>query len=383
MHKFNDGTMDLTLIGKQLLGLISETKVSGDYSENSVSKEIFGIPNHCKSIIEENSNLRHILFAPLAESTEILTPLNTPTFRLDLKTSIDGSKDIIIELIQVRINVHFAIFQQLQNFFMFGLPDYTLEYDTPYDYMNKYRPSVERISREIMSQYLAPRMLVNICIRQPILILPSFVSQRVLVLQSNFNVLFLKEKEGLSSILETPISTLKVVVHELEIYTCRYQELMSKTCFKNLQKRRILEPLQVIYESIAMREDQFLINYITDCMIDKFTLIVSHQDVKLMGHIMKFQTDTQEREKVIIESLLGDSEKVKDEAKREISRRSDIYEQSPGESSQLPQDSQTTTNYVVSGFYIMIVNDAFGAYTPVIDLNAYEFIIKLAQNSTN
>ncbi|CAG9335375.1 VPS13_3 [Blepharisma stoltei] len=379
--KYNDGSMDLTFVSYQTLGLLSEDKVSEEYSENQISKKIFGIPGYCKDLVEENSNLRHILFAPLAESIDDSTPIKIPTLKVDLKINIDSSKDIIIELLQLRINVHYAVILQIQNFFMFGLPDYEKETEAALEYMNKERPVAERISKNTLFHFPAPKMLVNICIRQPIMILPSFVSPRVLVCQSNFNVVYLKEKEADFVPGERPVCTIKFVAHELEIYTCNFQELMSKTSFQNIQKRRILEPFQVIYESLAQREDNTVTNNITDFIIEKITLIVSHQDINLINYITKFQNDMLGRDKDIIEALAKIENKV-EEPKKEMMRRSDTLDME-NEVGNSQSESSSTTTYSLSGVYVMIVNDAFGAYTPVIDLNIYEFTVKMAQNSSN
>ena len=81
---------------------------------------------------------------------------------MDFKGDWDGSKNIILTIAQVRINFHLKVIQMIQNFFYCGFPDYSIESETPYDYMNKFKPTAKFINKEIHSQYFAPKILVNL-----------------------------------------------------------------------------------------------------------------------------------------------------------------------------------------------------------------------------
>ncbi|CAG9335335.1 VPS13_2 [Blepharisma stoltei] len=391
MIKYNDYSMDMGFTCKGLLGLIDKIKVSSETNnETRLSQEIFTIPSHCQSILEGN-RLSHVLFGPLEEDNELSPIERESTFRLDLKSSFDGSKDIIIELIQVRINFHYAIIMEIQNFFYYGMPDYTDENDTPFDYMHKYRPSPSQISKEVLLQWLAPKLMINVCIKKPIVILPCLDTNRVLVAQTDFNYMMMRENEAKAISGEVPSAIKKFVAHELELYTCKPDELVSKKSFENVKKRRIQEPLQLIFASVEQRVEDRM-NYDTDWQIENLTLIISHQDINLIASVMKFQNEMLEREAKLIKELeiapKRNTQKI--ELPKAPVNKSRMRGRTDCERETLPVNPapislqnlkiSSKTNYYFGGINVLIINDGSGAYSPVIDFTISQFKLKQDQN---
>lgn len=232
-------------------------------------------------------------------------------------------------------------------------------------------------------------MMVNVCIKKPILVLPCLDSKRVLVVQTDFNYMMMRENEEIALIGESPSAAKKFVAHELELYTCNPEDLISKKSFENVKKRRILEPFQVVYSSLEQRASDRL-KYDTDIEIEKLTLIVSHQDLYLMGQVMNFQNEMLQREDKLIKTLeiipvkeykpvqinrpQNKTRKRKDEGDRENT----VVNLAPMVIQNLKISSKT--NYYFGGVNVMIINDGSGAYSPVIEFGIGQFKLKMDQN---
>ena len=249
----------------------------------------------------------------------------------------------------------------IQNFFYYGFPDYSIEKETPYDYMNKYKPNRDLVDKEIGSQYLAPKILVNFRIINPIMLLPTFGSKNVVVAQiTDVNVMYLREKEEEVPNEEERAGEMKYVFHQLELYTCKLEDLISKSSFLAVQKRRILEPMQLYYQCITNRSSKFKFNHKVSYEVEKLTFTVSHRDILLLSSVASVQS------------------KVLSFKKRLIQRLSVYPKQALDHSVEL--DQSTGVEYSLSGVNILIINDAMGAYCPILDFNCQPCKIIVQEN---
>lgn len=423
--------MDLKFDSQYILGLISELKVkTEETADNEIVEAIFSIPlNGVLKVLDyedDDTRLSHVLFGPLGdlEESEQVCILN-----FDLKCSPDGSKDLVISINQMRINFHLAVFFQVQNFFYYGIPDYTDEEDTPFDYLNKYRPSKYLIGRELSTEYFGPKVNVNILLKEPIMVLPSYLSNRVLVAQSDVTFQYIREKEEIAKGGQDPATTKILIIHELEIYSCLLVDLGSQASFKHIQKRKILEPVQICYENKEFKISEKLQNYEISFLLGSFHFTVSHKDLLLMDQVIKFQKQMINREQQATEDLqrkkseefdmemeevTGINETVLSfsnnkqnvfrsmATKRKRTWMVNVDEESVDENSSVnnvmrsatmsspfaerkPQEKICMSSSKISfaGINVIIINDASGAYSPIIDFNASDFHIKMSENNTN
>ncbi|CAG9311707.1 VPS13_6 [Blepharisma stoltei] len=433
LWKFNDYAMDVKFDSQYLLGLISELKVRPEEATDWESAQaIFSIPiEGILQVLEyedDDTRLSHVLFGPLGSPEEYG---ESSIFSFDLKCNFDGCKDMIININQVRINFHLAAFEQIQHFVYYGLPDYSKEEDTPFDYINKYRPSKHMIGKELSTEYFGPRINVNILIKEPIMLLPSFLSSRVLVAQSDISFQYIREKEEIAKTGTDPSRTKIFIIHELEIYSCVLDDLASQASFKRVQKRRVLEPVQVCYESKEFMVSEHVQNYEISYLIGSFQMTVSHKDLLLMNQALKFQKEMLNREKKATEELQRKKSEEFDIEMEEVpdvndtvltfsNNRQSIFrsaatkrkrtwivdnEDEDGisensgvnsilkystmsspfleESKNEETSSITSTKFSIAGINIIIINDASGVYSPIIDFNALDFHIKMSENNTN
>jgi Vacuolar-sorting-associated 13 protein C-terminal/SHR-binding domain of vacuolar-sorting associated protein 13/Autophagy-related protein C terminal domain len=360
MIKFNDYSSDINFKCLHFIGLISEEMI-GDNNESEldenikISDQIFNIPiNSVLQSYKTHAKLSKVLFGPLAESDKTesgadKTGEDQSGFVMDFKGDPEGSKNIIIKFAQVRINFHITVIKMLQNFFYYGFPDYSIEEETPYDYMDKYKPSSKFVKKTISTEYLAPKILVNLCITNPIMLLPTCNSNRVVVAQTDVNYMYLREKEEKNFNSIDKAGEIKYILHQLELYTCRLEELISKSSFLAVQKRRILEPAQLFYECVTKRPEKFSYIYEITYEIDKLIFTLSHRDILLLDSVRFVQEKILANKSKLIESL-------------------SVYpKESQCESISLNIKTANTINF--SGINILIINDALGAYSPIIDYN--------------
>lgn len=380
MLKFNDYASDISFKCLHFCGLMSENMIKPkppplyhkSYSMTSaeelkakaseeidISEDIFDIPtNSVLQSYKQHIKLTKVLFGPLPEVEK--TEEDQVSLKMDFKGDFDGSKSIILSFAQIRINFHLTVIQLVQNFFYYGFPDYTIEEETPYDFMNKYKPPFKLVQKEIIPEYLAPKLLVNLCITNPIMLLPTYGSTRVVVAQTDVNFVYLREKEtGVFSETERA-GEMKYVLHQLELYTCKLEELISKSSFLTVQKRRILEPVQVFYESLYTRPEKFRFVYDVRYEVERLAFTVSHRDILLLNSVATVQGKVLTNGSRLIESLA-------------------VY---PKESSSQSIVWYMTckTVYSSSGVNVLVINDALGAYSPILDFNCQPAKIRVTDS---
>lgn len=375
MVKYNDLASEIKFCCQHFIGLISEQIIRKKDAESElqwveggkgveeehkgeISEGIFDIPESSElQKYMQHIRLKKVLFGPLIEET----PKDiSPGFLLDMKTEWDGSKSLIIKFEQMRVNFHWTVFQMIQNFFFYGFPDYTIEEETPYDYMHKYKPSEKFVKKEILSQYFAPRLLVNLCLKNPIMLLPTCGSDRVVIAQTGVNFMYLREPEHDNYNDEDRTGEMKYVLHQLELYTCKLEEVLSKSSFMSVRKRRIAEPVQIFYECLYLRPGKLNFVYKTRYEIEKLIFTVSHRDILLLNSVAQVQNSFLTNKSSIIASLAK------------------YPKESNAES--LVIDNYTESIYSFSGINILVINDAMGAYSPILDINFQNMRINIVDN---
>ena len=382
MVKYNDYASDMNFRCLHFGGLISEDMVrqkpkniyGRTYSvippeeaakrksdDLTISEDIFSIPiNSVLQKYKQHIRLTKVLFGPLPDVDK--TEEGPIGLKMDLKGDWDGAKNIILTFAQLRINFHWTVIQMVQNFFYYGFPDYAIEEDSPFDYMNKYKPSARFVTKEIVPEYLAPKLLVNLCITNPIMLLPTSGSKRVVVAQTDVNFLYLREKETGEYSTNDRSGEMKYILHQLELYTCKLEELISKSSFLTVQKRRILEPVQVFYECLHFRPEKFRYTYSIRYEIEKLTFTLSHRDILLLNSVSSVQSQVLNTNTKLIESL---------SIYPKVSISGGVEIQNTGKSL-----------FSLSGINVLVINDALGAYSPILDFNCHSAKIDITSNKS-
>lgn len=407
MWKYNNGSSVLNFVAQHWLGLIPEEAVNSENPEHAeIAEAIFSVSmdniRNFEDFEDDDMRLSYVLFGPICNEDP-----NKPTLQIDINTLTDGSKTVIIDITQLRLNLHLAAIMQLQNFIYYGFPDYTILEDTPYDYMNKYRPALGSIKKEVKTQYLAPELELKLSIQEPIVLLPSIIHQRVLVVQSDFSYTFFRDSETMYLINKTPNTVKTFEAAHLEVYTCKLTEL-SKHSFTDIVKRKILEPVEVIYKSIQVKLSPKISSFDVKYHMGAFLFTLSHKDMLLIHNIFSFQQEILSRESELISALLKNIAQREDFiARMSLDERSlmlrltgvcerqntmeldceatDEHDYSPIERSltltneKIIEENSASTTFSMAGITLLFIYDTSVAYAPVIDLNCTDLIFNIEE----
>ena len=388
----------MNFTSEHLLGLIPEEAVNSENPEHAeIAEAIFSVSmdniRNFEDFEDDDMRLSYVLFGPIGNLDQ-----QKPTIMLDINTLADGSKVIKIDITQLRLNFHLAAIFQLQNFLYYGFPDYSLASDTPYDYMGKYRPKPGMIKKEVKTQYLAPELDLKLNIQEPIVLLPSIIHQRVLVVQSDFFYTFVRDPESMYLLGENPNTVKSFEAMHLEIYTCKLTEL-AKHSFIDIVKRKILEPVQIIYKSIQVKLSPKVSSYSVDYLMGSFLFTLSHKDLMLIGNVYSFQKEMLEREDDLINALKKTFAQKDDflprmsldERNLMLRLSSDVYKRSFVEFEATDEheiavprsytlqadkpvlENTSLTTLSIAGMTLLLIYDTSITYSPVIDLNATDF----------
>lgn len=405
MWKYNNGSSVMNFSAQHWLGLIPEESVNSEKPEHAeIAEAIFSISmdniRNFEDFEDDDMRLSYILFGPICNDDP-----NRPTLQIDVNTLTDGSKTVIIDITQLRLNLHLAAIMQLQNFLYYGFPDYSKLEETPYDYMGKCRPPAGAISKEVKTQYLAPELELKLTIQEPIVLLPSIIHQRVLVVQSDFSYTFYRDPESMYLIDKTPNTIKTFEAAHLEVYTCKLTEL-SKHSFTDIVKRKILEPVEVIFKSIQVKTSPTVSSYEVKYQMGAFLFTLSHKDMLLIINIFSFQQEVLSRENELISALIKTFSQRDDFVSRmsvdernlmlrltRVSERkntldieaTDEHDYSPGVRSMTMQPekiiSENTSSTTVSlvGVTLLFIFDTSIAYAPIVDLNFSDLIYNIEE----
>jgi vacuolar protein sorting-associated protein 13A/C len=232
-----------------------------------------------------------------------------PMLRLAMEKNAVGSKTINLFVQQTRVNFSLASYFAMQNFFYYGLPNYDFLEHTPFDYMNKYRPQLLHSYRVTEDRYEAPRITFDVRLEESIIVLPVEGPQ-VLVSQSNINFFYQRESEYRRE-EDSPCSVKQLVMEDLEVYTCKAVDLVSKTSFASIKKRRLLEPVKFIYlvKDFRSVHNKKKSCYHEETEVGMLELTVSHKDFVLTYLITAFQNEQLKASRPLIQALINlDSE---------------------------------------------------------------------------
>lgn len=290
MDRFNDYYMKLRLSAQKLLvktAEVNKSQVAPIVQTKSV-KEIE---------IADKSRLHTNLLGPLESD------FTTPMLRLSMEKNAVGTKNINIFVQQTRVNFSLASFFAIQNFFYYGLPNYEGLEQTPFDYMDKYRPHSRHSFRITEHRYMAPRITVDVRLEESIIVLPVEGPQ-ILGCQSNINFFYQREAEA-NRIEELPSSVKQLVMEDLEVYTCKAADLISKATFSSTKKRRLLEPVKFIYlikDFRSLTSKRYC--YREETEVGLLDLTVSHKDIVLLYLIAAYQSEKLNACKALIQDLI-------------------------------------------------------------------------------
>lgn len=407
--KYNNGSSVMNFVSGHLIGLIPTEAVNSENPEHAeIADAIFSISmdnmHNFTDLDDDDMRLPHVLFGPIG-----INDRNEPVILIDINTLSDGSRTTIIDITQLRLNFHIAAILQLQNYFYYGLPDYTSEADSPYDYMEKYRPRMGMIKKEVKTQYFAPELDLRLNIREPVIILPSLIHQRVLVVQSDFSYTFIRDPESIYLLGQTPNTTKSFEAMHLEIYTCKLAEF-HKHIFTDIVKRKILEPVEVIYKSVQLKISPKLSSFNVDYLMGNFLFTLSHKDLLLIQHVYSFQKEILDREDDLISALKKSFAQKEDFLPRmtmdernlmlRLSTQihnvdlvefetTDEHDVSPiirsytMQDENIIQENMSLTSLSIAGFTLIVLYDASNTYSPIIDVNATDFRFTIEELGNN
>jgi len=94
---------------------------------------------------------------------------------------------------------------------------------------------------------------------------------------------------------QTPNTVKSFEAMHLEIYTCKLTEL-TKHSFTDIVKRKILEPVELIYKSVQVKVSPSISSYSVDYLMGNLLFTLSHKDLMLIGNVFSFQKEMLERE---------------------------------------------------------------------------------------
>lgn len=332
-----------------------------------------------------------------------------PSLTIDMKKGSDGTKNIAINLNQIRMNLSLAILFELQNFFFYGLADYTYASESPFDFMHKYRPRPEDTHDEIENEWYAPLMDMTVYINQPLIILPAKKGSRVLVLQTDVTFNMWKERESqLVAQMPNEVPAVKktVTCTGLQVYSCKPTMLNTLASFAQLTKRRIVEPADIVMNMMQEAIGRDRRGYHQSHTISPLQIYVSYQDIEQFQEASAYQKEELKRENPIVEALvvvykpaealtaksmvrqgsISSSSRFSSRISRNQSKPQSILQKSDDGSSiaqeegaELAEDRPApqpvklkeilnTTAITFKGVQMILIHDAPGAYSPVLDL---------------
>jgi vacuolar protein sorting-associated protein 13A/C len=414
MNQFNDYFNQVSLTAHQLL--IKAAEVAKSESNPIVQTQ------SAKDFQEsDKSRLHQDLLGPLEGE------LPTPMLRMTMDKTATGTKAIYVLVQQTRVNFNLALFFALQNFFYYGLPNYEVLEHTPFDYMHKYRPRMHHSFRVTEDRYMAPRITIDVRLDESIIVLPVEGPQ-VLVMQSNVSFFYQRESEA-NRIEDLPMSVKQLVMENLEAFTCRAVDLVSKASFDKTKKRRLLEPVKVIY---LIKDFSSLTSnkacYREETEVGILDLTVSHKDFVLFYLIAAYQSAKLKACEALINGLVfvpkSESETSKDEEdevsglsfrmslpvaatgrlsvpfgldRRKQKRKSEIVNDAQGDNRRISSPAKavegqesSTIEFSINGREIrlmecelVLINDTSGCYSPLLKVCLKPSTVTMTLNSTD
>lgn len=346
--KFNNGTVKFNLTSMHVLGLIDEASVASKEKEFALMAEkVFSISYDTLTDFFDYSEyfrLNSILCGPISQKQqEILT--------ISLETFLDNSKTISVNLSHIRINFHLSKFYQILSFLTSGLPNYVASPHTPQDYIKKYRPLESMVTKEIIMNYYAPKISATVELKNSIVILPSTKKITTLVACLDLTFVYIREKEGGEG-----VDVMKrLILENFGILHTKYDDMMNFLTLE--QKRKVLEPLQIIYENREFKKKSACIeNYI----IGSLNCALSYHDLLLIQSSYMFQEEMLTKDSSLLKTL--ESYSNLQVLENRLLEDSDEF--------MLPFEiTDKTIQFSFAGLNIIIINDALTAYTPVLDVS--------------
>ena len=313
MKKFLDYYMELDIVGK-VLHLIKP-----DFSGSSASEQ--SLLDHKITDLGFNTGrkarLRRMKVEPITGRLPLafLKPIADeedqatapPSLTISMRKQSDGTKNIDINLNQIKMNLSLAILFELQNFFFYGLADYTYAQESPFDYMHKYRPRPEDTHDEVENEWYAPMMDMTVHVNRPLIVLPAKKGSRVLVLQTELMFNMWKERESrLVEKMPSEIPAVKKIVEckGLQVYSCNPTVLAALASFEQLTKRRVVEPADILMNMMQEAIGRSRRGYHQNHTISPLQIYVSYQDIELFQETFSYQQEELKRENPLIEALI-------------------------------------------------------------------------------
>ncbi|OMJ85768.1 hypothetical protein SteCoe_12834 [Stentor coeruleus] len=346
--KYNDTTIEFNLKAPKAIGLIGENSVtSKDPNFNHMADEVFAISYDSLCDFYEYSELcrlKYILFGPVLNDHD--TILN-----VHLKTDLESTKNIKVDIGYIRINFHLSMFYQILAYVTAGIPNYSASIEDPQDYLKRYRPREDMLESGILGKYFAPKIVATCNLTKSFVVLPSFRKLRTLVAYADLNFVYVREKED----MEGPDVVKRLILEKFQIFHSKYEELLN---YLGMQpKRKVLEPLQFIYETKEMKKNHMVTdNYV----IGSLNCALSYRDLLLIQSSYRFQEEMLNKDNSLIKILEGftNLQAVEDKMRRNSSSSiMDFF------------INDTKTFYSFAGLNIILINDALTAYTPILDFS--------------
>lgn len=96
-------------------------------------------------------------------------------------------------------------------------------------------------------KYIGPRITATINLKNPLLFLSIPDSKRVFIVRTDFRFTYFRELESLHE--TEPAAIKSITANNFEMFACHYEELRANVAFYELKKRRLLQPVNIMYKS--------------------------------------------------------------------------------------------------------------------------------------
>ena len=328
-----------------------------------------------------------IVCRPLEAGAREVSGKLIPALRLTMKKQRSCDKEIVINFGPLHLSFSLAFFFQLQYFFYYGLPDYDKEQDTPFDYMRQYRPQVYHTHNNIPEDWEPPKVHVNVYFERSLIVFPLITGAENTVCEGE--VLFTYSRNAIES-EEYQAVIKKLECCQVETFACARSDLESSEDTQFLAKRKIIEPVDISYESIQMAKGRKRLGSLVHYSTSRLQLLTTFSDLQLLQDTVQFQSLRLSDEANSLTSLLQVTPLSLPNQSPDLQRRRLSLEPVPEDSLFRPSRSITMTprlskagslveewdfkrKYTCEGVSVVALNDRVAAFTPALDLAVSRF----------
>ena len=380
--KYSDGYMELDL-NSQLFTILTPKTLTLLRSHSAHSKADTPVlhKGHTR-VMSFTKSTMEVLCRPLEPSNRELDGKILPTLKLTMKKQTNGNKEIVMNLIPLRISFNLADFFQIQYFFYYGLPNYEHDRETPFDYLR-------HPHSRLISPYTPPKIHVNVYFERSFLIFPSNNPDENLISEGEFLFTYFRDEIQAE---DYPAVSKKLECCQIETFICSKSDLESSESGQFLTKRKIMDAVDASYETILMGRGGKRMGSCVNYTVSMMQLLTTFSDLQLIKETMEFQQGKLRDESGSLTDLLEftplsipsqSPELRKRRISREISGEEPLFRTGRSltltprltKSQSFADENDFKRKFTCDGVSLVTLNDRVAAFTPVFDLAISKFTI--------